>query len=292
MSSFNVSSPRGGTRPITAYKGPKPKPMPAPRRFGGVTVNNYGNFNPAFRYGGDCCSGNSDLEKAMGITSLATGGISLLSSILSLFGGKKNTEAPAPQTPVEPEKSPLEAFEDMKAKMKDMTPDEMKTDDSPENGVSMVDDEWREMGHAAGDDPEKMKQVQEKYVELVKEFGAEYIQQLDKKYGDGDGKLSFEEFKKSEIFNMPEFANKDVLKRAVYEAAFDTLDLNKDNNLDNEEITSLLAAMDYDKEGNVNGRITINDYTRLSDELVTGSDQFVDRLNALHTKFFGNEESE
>ena len=175
----------------------------------------------------------------------------------------------------------------MEAKAREMTFEEALNDSTPENGVSMVNDEWREMANR-GD-----AATGEKYQELVKKFGLNYTRQLDEKYGNGDGTLTYEEFEKHQSEDITPDADADV-RAAMKEAiknAFERLDLNDDNKLDSKEITTLLAAMDYDKDNNVNGRITINDFFRTSIQLGEGDRQFLDDLLEYnYNSFFGKDE--
>ncbi len=199
------------------------------------------------------------------------------------------SEAPVevPETPKAGQTAELDAFKGMEAKAREMTFEEALNDSTPENGVSMVNDEWREMANR-GD-----AATGEKYQELVKKFGLNYTRQLDEKYGNGDGTLTYEEFEKHQSEDITPDADADV-RAAMKEAiknAFERLDLNDDNKLDSKEITTLLAAMDYDKDNNVNGRITINDFFRTSIQLGEGDRQFLDDLLEYnYNSFFGKDE--
>ena len=192
-----------------------------------------------------------------------------------------------PETPKAGQTAELDAFKGMEAKAREMTFEEALNDSTPENGVSMVNDEWREMANR-GD-----AATGEKYQELVKKFGLNYTRQLDEKYGNGDGTLTYEEFEKHQSEDITPDADADV-RAAMKEAiknAFERLDLNDDNKLDSKEITTLLAAMDYDKDNNVNGRITINDFFRTSIQLGEGDRQFLDDLLEYnYDSFFGKDE--
>ncbi len=192
-----------------------------------------------------------------------------------------------PETPKAGQTAELDAFKGMEAKAREMTFEEALNDSTPENGVSMVNDEWREMANR-GD-----AATGEKYQELVKKFGLNYTRQLDEKYGNGDGTLTYEEFEKHQSEDITPDADADV-RAAMKEAiknAFERLDLNDDNKLDSKEITTLLAAMDYDKDNNVNGRITINDFFRTSIQLGEGDRQFLDDLLEYnYNSFFGKDE--
>ena len=200
---------------------------------------------------------------------------------------QSETPVEVPETPKAGQTAELDAFKGMEAKAREMTFEEALNDSTPENGVSMVNDEWREMANR-GD-----AATGEKYQELVKKFGLNYTRQLDEKYGNGDGTLTYEEFEKHQSEDITPDADADV-RAAMKEAiknAFERLDLNDDNKLDSKEITTLLAAMDYDKDNNVNGRITINDFFRTSIQLGEGDRQFLDDLLEYnYNSFFGKDE--
>ena len=181
----------------------------------------------------------------------------------------------------------LDAFKSMEEKAKNMSFKEASNDKTPENGVSMVNDEWREMANR-GD-----AATGEKYQELVKKFGLNYTKQIDVKYGNGDGILTYEEFAKHQAEDIAPDADADV-KAAMKEQiqnAFERLDLNDDNMIDSKEMTALLAAMDYDENNNVNGRITINDFFRTSIQLgAEGKQDLDDLLKYNYNSFFKKDE--
>ncbi len=169
---------------------------------------------------------------------------------------------------------PLGSFEAMTEKAKSMRISEAAKSNKREDGVELVTAMWREM--AKNGDPK----TGEKYQELVKEFGSQYIQQLDKKYGNGDGVLTFDEYYKSEIGDIPADADKELVEemKDSIKRAYNRLNQDGNDNIDAKEMTVLFAAMDYDEKNNVNGCITINDFMRTSVQLGAQGKVFLDDL--------------
>ena len=171
-------------------------------------------------------------------------------------------------------KTALGKFEKMEAKMKSMDIDEALKCKDKKYSVDMVNEEWRTMANN-GD-----VKTEEKYIEFVKKFGKEYTSDIDKKFGNNDGTLTYSEFLKHQMADVENDADDEVkaeMKKSA-KIAFNKLDINKDNKIDEKEITTLLAAMDYDEDNNVNGRITINDFARVSIQLAEKDDKDLDKL--------------
>ena len=187
----------------------------------------------------------------------------------------------------------LKAFDRMEGFMKNMSEEECETNKDPEKGVDLVNQEWRDMTNS--NDPK----TDEKYQELVKAFGKDFIKGMDQKYGNGDNKLTFEEFKAYQMAAIDTSDLDDKTKeelRCATIRAFARLDINDDNKLDEKEITAYLAAMDIDKDGNVNGRITIDDFSRAAMNLTDDCNgdkkesvlEFVRILRDRYNAFWGN----
>ena len=187
----------------------------------------------------------------------------------------------------------LKAFDRMEGFMKDMSDEECETNKDPEKGVDLVNQEWRNM--ADSNDPK----TDEKYQELVKAFGKDFIKGIDQKYGNGDCKLTFDEFMKYQMANIDtkdlDAETKEELRWATIRA-FARLDMDNDNKLDEKEIAAYLAAMDIDKDGKANGRITIDDFSRaamnLTDECNGDKKEsvlkFAEILRDRYNSFWGN----
>ena len=179
----------------------------------------------------------------------------------------------------------LKSFEAMTEKAKSMRISEAAKSNKREDGVELVTPEWRQMANN-GD-----SKTGEKYQELVKDFGSQYIKQLDKKYGNGDGILTFEEYYKSEIVDIPADADKEVVEemKNSIKRAYKRLDIDGSGSIDAKEMTTLFAAMDYDENSNVNGCITINDYMRTSVQLGAKGKVFLDDLlKYIYNSYFNN----
>lgn len=168
----------------------------------------------------------------------------------------------------------LDSFEKMTDKARNMTMVEASKNDKREDGVVLVTEEWRDMARK-GDE-----KTGEKYQELVKEFGAEYIKQLDKKFGNGDGVLTFDEYFNSEVGDIPADAPKDEVKemKDMIKIAFNRINLDGNKHIDAKEMTALLAAMDYDDDSRVDGCITIKDFMGWSIQLGEKGKNFLDDL--------------
>ena len=141
-------------------------------------------------------------------------------------------------------------------------------------GVEITNDAWRADANAGKSD------VDASYMTQVKAFGKEFIKGIDAKHGNSDGVLTYEEFEKYQMEDLPADASAE-LKEKMKESskiAFDRLNLNGGNTIDEKEITTLLAAMDYDNKSNVNGIITINDFMRTSTQLAQKEKNSLDTL--------------
>lgn len=168
----------------------------------------------------------------------------------------------------------LDSFEKMMDKAKNMSMVEASKNNKREDGVVLVTEEWRDMARK-GDE-----KTGEKYQELVKEFGAEYIKQLDKKFGNGDGVLTFDEYFKSEVGDIPADSPEDEVKemRDMIKVAFNRINLDGNKYIDTKEMTALIGAMDYDSDSRVDGCITIKDFMGWSINLGEKGKNFLDDL--------------
>ena len=187
----------------------------------------------------------------------------------------------------------LKAWEKMEENIKKLlgSKKDLSENTDKEKGVDLTGDAWRE-SVIDGD-----AQTDAKYKELVKKFGKDFIKGIDAKYGNGDNTLDIDEYKKFELgsFDESEFTKdeKDEFNQGC-QLAFDKLDLNNDQKLDEKEISMLLAAMDRNDQDTENGRITINDYNRISEKLKLDKDSqeskdFVSYLRGIYSHLFGTE---
>ena len=179
----------------------------------------------------------------------------------------------------------LNSFNTMMNKARNMSLAEASKNTKREDGVVLVTEEWRDMARR-GD-----AKTGEKYQELIKGFGQEYIKQLDEKFGNGDGVLTFDEYFKSEVRDIPSDAPDDEVKemKKMIKTAFDRINLDGNKNIDAKEMTALIGAMDYDKDSKVDGCITIKDFMSWSIKLGEKGKNFLDDLLKYNYKsFFGD----
>lgn len=171
-------------------------------------------------------------------------------------------------------RNPFDAFEKMEDAITELGYDKAKECTNKDAGVKITDDAWRADANAGKSD------IEAKYMTQVKAFGKEFIKGIDKKHGNADGILTYEEFEKYQLEDLPADADEET-KKAMKESvkfAFDRLNINGGETIDEKEITTLLAAMDYDKDSKVNGVITINDFMRTSVQLSEKEKNSLDEL--------------
>lgn len=180
-------------------------------------------------------------------------------------------------------RNPFDAFEKMEEVITELGYEKANNYSDKKAGVQITDDAWRTDANA------KKPDVEANYMTQVKDFGKKFIEGIDKKHGNADGVLSYEEFEKYQLEDIPSDADAETkaeMKKSS-KIAFDRLNLNKGDTIDEKEITTLLAAMDYDKDNNVNGIITINDFMRTSVQLSEkGKNLLDDLLKNRYNAFF------
>ncbi len=170
--------------------------------------------------------------------------------------------------------TPFQAFEKMNDVAGDLGYEKSKTHKKEEHGVDMVNQQWRDDANA------KKENTEEDYKKLVKDFGKELIKGIDKKFGDNDGVLTYKEYEKYQLDDLPadaDYETKQEMKKSI-KISFNRLNINGGDTIDEKEITTLLSAMDFDKNGNVNGRITVNDFTRVSQYLIEDDKNGLDEV--------------
>ena len=79
-------------------------------------------------------------------------------------------------------------------------------------------------------------------------LGTSYIQYLDKTFGNNDGNLTLEEFKKSQLAPLSEKDKKNKKFIQATENTFNNINLNDDKVIDAKEMTALLGLFDQDYE--------------------------------------------
>ncbi len=171
-------------------------------------------------------------------------------------------------------RNPFDAFEAMCGVASNLTVQQASALSDKAAGVNITDDAWRADAEA------KKPDVDANYKTQVKAFASSFIKGVDTKHGNGDGLLTYEEFEKYQLADLPAEADeetKSAMKKSA-KAAFDRLNLNGGTTIDEKEMTALLAVMDYDNGSNLNGIITVNDYTRVSVQLAAEEKNQLDEL--------------
>lgn len=93
-------------------------------------------------------------------------------------------------------------------------------------------------------------------------MGTSYTQYLDKTFGNNDGKLTLDEFKKSQLAPLSDKDKKNKQFIEATENTFNNMDLNNDKYIDAKEMTALLTIFDQDYEKmEYDGQIKASDIT-------------------------------
>lgn len=91
-------------------------------------------------------------------------------------------------------------------------------------------------------------------------LGKSYTEYLDKTFGNNDGKLTLDEFKKSQLAPLSDRDKKNKQLIQATENTFNNINLNDDKVIDAKEMTALLALFDQDYEQmTIDGQIKAKD---------------------------------
>ena len=158
-------------------------------------------------------------------------------------------------------------------------------------------DEYRTLAGKQNRTPEETQKAMQLYKDGFLKFGTSYTAYLDKKYGNGDGVLTKEEYINSEMQDLPkelkEFANpKDA------ENVFSHIDINKDEKISPEEMAAFGSVLDMsvglegDKAGGINGKIKACDMNANMMNMVKSSDTtggraMDNKMKTMHNFLFG-----
>lgn len=187
-------------------------------------------------------------------------------------------------------------------------PTTCKVDDKDNMGTKF--DSWTQNVSEKFDKNEKsddFKFVGDDYAKDVKENGGKNAAEIYKKGlmklstdsiknsdTDGNGTLSYDEFKQKELAEMkkanPDSQLDDETTDKIIKTAFKNLDLNGDGQIDDKENASMFAALDENKNGELNGKISQDDYignsALLGDE--SKGDAMKNKLKTVHKFLFGS----
>lgn len=134
--------------------------------------------------------------------------------------------------------------------------------------VDITDNGWRQLAGKKDKTDADKKQLDTDYKESVKRLGLAYHTFIDKKYGDNNGLISKDEYTAYENAGVPEELKSDEEAMAqvkeITETGFNRLDLNKDGQIDYEELSAYIHAMDFGtedgKSNGLNGKISAYDF--------------------------------
>lgn len=109
----------------------------------------------------------------------------------------------------------------------------------------------------------------DKYRTAVSELGKSYLANMDKISGNGDGKVTLEEFTKHQMAELGENATDEQKANAKQRAqfAFSKIDQNGDGYADWKELAATFATYDQDSEGKMDGIITSEEYSKINTDI-------------------------
>lgn len=130
--------------------------------------------------------------------------------------------------------------------------------------LKITDDSWRTLAGKKNKTAAELQQLDNEYKTSIKNLGKAYTLYADKTFGNGDGVLTEAEYAAFESADMPEILKNDPEAKQVTKNAFKHLDLNKNGNIDHEEMSAYLHAIDFGteegKSNGLNGKISAYDF--------------------------------
>ncbi len=120
--------------------------------------------------------------------------------------------------------------------------------------------EWRILADKKDKTEDEYKRLDEMYREGFLQLGNSYVEYIDKKYGNGDGKLEKSEYIKYELSELPE-EYKEFANPEDAENIFNHINIDRNDNIDGKEMAAVLSMFDMsvgllgDKPGKINGKI-------------------------------------
>ena len=159
-------------------------------------------------------------------------------------------------------------------------------------------DEYRALASKKNKTPEEIQRMKDLYKEGFLKFGTSYTAFLDKKYGNGDGVLTKEEYVNSEMQDIPEEL-KEFANPQDAENVFSHIDLNKDGKISPEEMATFGSMVDMsvgqegDKAGGVNGKIKACDLNANMANMIkpsstTGGRAMDNKMKTMNNFLFGH----
>lgn len=126
--------------------------------------------------------------------------------------------------------------------------------------ITVTSDEWRALANKKDKTPEETLKMKEELQENMKKTGNSLTMYIDKKFGNGSGKIDKAAFMKYQADGVPAADVKNPQFAIDAENAFNRLDLDKDGTIGKEEMSAFVFAMDFGKNGGANGIISQENY--------------------------------
>lgn len=143
--------------------------------------------------------------------------------------------------------------------------------------ITVTSDEWRALANKKNKTPEEITRMKNEHSEGMKKVGNSLTMYIDKKFGDGSGKINQAAFMKYQADGAPAEVLNDPQFKLEQQNAFKRLDLNKDGAIDNEEMSAFMFALDYDENNKSNGIIKLNDYIANAESLGVSEPNILDK---------------
>lgn len=145
---------------------------------------------------------------------------------------------------------------------------QQRYDEVANRSFDILPDSWRELANKKGKTQEEIAQMAKEYQNGFTNFGAELVKYIDAKFGNGDGKLTEDEYVEYEV-NGVNTTIGEQLDGVDFEQdarnLFAHIDQDKNNHVDAKEMAALMSTLDMsvglqgDKAGGINGRIKVCD---------------------------------
>ena len=149
-----------------------------------------------------------------------------------------------------------------------------------------VSNGWTNLLNKQNRTEEESKELKEAYNQSIAYAGEAHIKNIDKEYGNGDGKVTVEEFIESLA------KENQGIDKAQLEQAAKTLDLDGDQKISGQEMSALMAFLDeLGKEDRRDGVISAEDYGFVMNTLTSPdlSEGYKENLNTIKDGLFGKE---
>lgn len=197
---------------------------------------------------------------------------SIFDKIRQLLTGKSTAEVAQESTQATQQTEEVESEEFIQGqkisdKFKEMS-------DFDENGnvknisLEITNDEWRQLASKKDKTEAEKQQLDTEYKQAVHNTGFAYHAYIDKAFGDNNGLIDAKEYEAFEYEGIPEElkADEEVMQqiKEMNNIAFNRLDLNKDGQIDYQELSAYIYAMDFGtedgKSNGLNGKISAFDF--------------------------------